>query len=69
MQMEWFLGNPDNRRMIPLWSHARRQLTLSRWKKALSPKIVDNNEVSTNDSFMPLDYGSAFMHVLEDLDS
>lgn len=34
-------------------------MTLSRWKKALNPKIVDNNEVSTNES----------LHVLKDLDS
>lgn len=47
--------------MVPLGTYARLELGLSRWKKALIPKIVGNNEVLT--------HGSAIIHVLKDLDS
>jgi hypothetical protein len=51
--MEYFLGNPENLRMIPTETHLL-QLKLGRWKKAFCPKI-GNNEVSIDENF-PLDY-------------
>lgn len=46
---------PDNLRMISLLTNPL-QLNLGTWKKALCPKIGNNSEVSTSESFMPLDY-------------
>ena len=40
--------------MISLGTHLFN-LNLGRWKKALCPKIIGNNEVSTNES-LHLDY-------------
>jgi len=47
MKMEYFLGSSDNLKV----GNAPLQLNLGRWKKALCPKIR-NNEVSTNESLL-----------------
>ena len=53
MQMDLFLGDPNNLRMIPLRMHCFNLMLLVR-RRLLHPKL-SNNEVSTYES-LPLDY-------------
>ena len=55
MQMECFLGNPDNLRMMLSGTHTPLQLDFGRWKKALCLKITGNNEVTTDRRLTMLD--------------
>lgn len=66
MQLEQYLVKLDNLRAIALGMH---QLNLGRWKKSLCSKI-GNDEVSTNETLMPLDFARhSFMHLIKSFDS
>ena len=56
MQLEYFLGNPDNLRMVSLGTNLSNSIMVD-GRSPCARREATVKEASTNESLMPLDYG------------